>query len=94
MLADAKMKRFVTDFTGQWLRVREVGLMKANADLYPEYDAELEAAMRGETEYFIAEMFRHDLPLVNLIDSDWAMLNQRLAKHYGIEGVMGQSSVA
>ncbi len=89
MLADAKAKRFVTDFTGQWLRVREVGLMKANADLYPEYDADLEAAMRGETEHFIAEMFRHDLPLVNLIDSDWAMLNQRLAKHYGIEGVIG-----
>ncbi len=89
MLADAKAKRFVTDFTGQWLRVREVGLMKANADLYPEYDAELEAAMRAETEHFIAEMFRHDLPLVNLIDSDWAMLNQRLAKHYGIEGVIG-----
>ena len=89
MLADARSARFVNDFTGQWLRVREVGVMKANADLYPEYDAELEAAMRGETEHFIAEMFRRDLPLANLIDSDWAMLNQRLAKHYGIEGVVG-----
>jgi hypothetical protein len=77
------------DFTGQWLRVREVGVMKANADLYPEYDAELEAAMRGETEHFIAEMFQRDLPLAQLIDSDWTMLNQRLAKHYGIEGVSG-----
>jgi hypothetical protein len=89
MLADARAGRFLKDFTGQWLRVREVGLMKANADLYPEYDLELEAAMRGETEHFIAELFRHDLPLANLIDSDWAMLNQRLAKHYGIEGVAG-----
>jgi hypothetical protein len=89
MLADARSARFVNDFTGQWLRVREVGVMKANADLYPEYDAELEAAMRAETEQFIAEMFRRDLPLANLIDSDWAMLNQRLAKHYGIEGVVG-----
>ena len=89
MLADARSARFVNDFTGQWLRVREVGVMKANADLYPEYDAELEAAMRGETEHFISEMFRSDLPLANLIDSDWAMLNQRLAKHYGIEGVVG-----
>jgi hypothetical protein len=89
MLADPRSARFVKDFTGQWLRVREVGLMKANADLYPEYDAELEAAMRGETEHFISEMFRRDLPLANLIDSDWTMLNQRLAKHYGIEGVAG-----
>ena len=89
MLADPRTERFVKDFTGQWLRVREVGTMKANADLYPEYDAELEAAMRGETEHFIAEMFRRDLPLANLIDSDWTMLNERLAKHYRIDTVVG-----
>ena len=89
MMADARTARFLKDFTGQWLRVREVGAMKANADLYPEYDAELEAAMRGETEHFIAEMFQRDLPLSQLIDSDWTMLNQRLAKHYGIAGVPG-----
>jgi len=89
MMADARAKRFLTDFTGQWLRVREVGVMRANADLYPEYDLELEAAMRGETEHFIREMFERDLPLAQLIDCDWTMLNERLAKHYGIEGVRG-----
>jgi hypothetical protein len=89
LLADPRAGRFVRDFTGQWLRVREVGVMKANADLYPEYDNELEAAMRGETEHFIAEMFQRDLPLANLIDSDWTMLNERLAKHYRIDGVVG-----
>jgi hypothetical protein len=89
MLKDARTERFLKDFTGQWLRVREVGEMKASQELYPEYDLELEAAMRGETEHFIAEMFRRDLPLGNLIDSDWTMLNQRLARHYRIEGVTG-----
>jgi mono/diheme cytochrome c family protein len=89
MLADPRSGRFLKDFTGQWLRVREVGVMKPSADLYPEYDLELEAAMRGETEHFIAEMFRRDLPLTNLIDSDWTMLNERLARHYKIEGVAG-----
>jgi hypothetical protein len=89
MLADPRSARFLKDFTGQWLRVREVGVMKPSADLYPEYDLELEAAMRGETEHFIAEMFRRDLPLTNLIDSDWTMLNERLARHYKIEGVAG-----
>jgi hypothetical protein len=89
MLKDARTDRFLKDFTGQWLRVREVGVMKANADLYPEYDLELEAAIRGETEHFIAEMFGKDLPLGNLIDSDWTMLNERLAKHYRIGGVSG-----
>ena len=89
MIADARAERFLKDFTGQWLRVREVGVMRADATLYPEYDLELEVAMRGETEHFITEMFRRDLPLNQLIDSDWTMLNQRLAKHYGIPGVLG-----
>jgi hypothetical protein len=89
MMADARAERFLKDFTGQWLRVREVGVMRADATLYPEYDLELEAAMRGETEHFITEMFRHDLPLRHLIDSDWTMLNERLARHYGIPGVPG-----
>jgi len=89
MLADPRHQRFVKDFTGQWLRVREVGLMKASQELYPEYTPDLEAAMRGETEQFMAEMFREDLPLSNLIDSDWTMLNEPLAKLYGIEGVAG-----
>ena len=89
MMADARAERFLKDFTGQWLRVREVGVMRADATLYPEYDLELEAAMRGETEHFITEMFRRDLPLRQLIDSDWTMLNERLAKHYGIPGVLG-----
>jgi hypothetical protein len=89
MLADKRTERFLKDFTGQWLRVREVGAMKANAELYPEYDAELESAIRSETELFIGEMFQRDLPLSNLIDSDWTMLNERLAKHYRIDGVIG-----
>ncbi len=89
MIADARAERFLKDFTGQWLRVREVGVMRADATLYPEYDLELEAAIRGETEHFITEMFRRDLPLRQLIDSDWTMLNERLARHYGIPGVLG-----
>jgi hypothetical protein len=89
MMADVRAERFLKDFTGQWLRVREVGVMRADATLYPEYDLELEAAMRGETEHFITEMFRRDLPLRQLIDSDWTMLNERLARHYGIPGVLG-----
>jgi len=89
MLADPKSKRFIQDFTSQWLRTDEIGVMLPDENLYPEYDKELESAMVDETQGFMAEMFYQDLPLSNLIDSDWAILNERLAKHYGIEGVKG-----
>ncbi|MCY2976707.1 MAG: DUF1592 domain-containing protein [Planctomycetota bacterium] len=89
LLADAKSERFLKDFTGQWLQTAKVGEMPPDSDLYPEYDNELEQAMVKETELFIRELLVNDLSLANLIDSDWTMLNDRLARHYGIEGVEG-----
>lgn len=89
MLADPKSQRFLQDFVGQWLGIAKIGEMQPDQHLYPEYDADLERAMRGETEAFVRELLDRDLSLVNLIDSDWTMLNDRLARHYGIDGVEG-----
>ncbi len=89
MLADTRAERFLKDFTGQWLETTKVGEMQPDKSLYPEYDDELERAMVQETQLFIREMLTHDLSIANLLDSDWTMLNDRLARHYGIEGVNG-----
>jgi hypothetical protein len=45
--------------------------------------------MVEESEAYFAEMLRGDRSLLEFIDSDWAMLNRRLAEHYGIPGVEG-----
>ncbi|MCB1062276.1 MAG: DUF1592 domain-containing protein [Verrucomicrobiae bacterium] len=89
LLADDKAERFLADFVGQWLKVDLVGEMQPDSKLYPEYDPQLEMAMVEETRTFVREMLEKDEPLSNLIDSDWAMLNDRLAEHYGIPGVAG-----
>lgn len=89
LLADKKAERFLNDFVGQWLKIDLVGDMQPDRNLYPEYDPELERAMIAETRGFIRELLDSDLSTRNLIDSDWAMLNDRLARHYGIPGVVG-----
>ncbi|MCB1086347.1 MAG: DUF1592 domain-containing protein [Verrucomicrobiae bacterium] len=89
LLADEKSERFLSDFTGKWLKIERVGEMQPDSNLYPEYDAELERDMVGETRAFVREILRQNLSLTNLIDSDWAMLNDRMARHYGIPGVEG-----
>jgi hypothetical protein len=45
--------------------------------------------MVQETELFFGEVLRNDLSLLNFVASDFSMLNQRLARHYGIPGVAG-----
>ncbi|MCI0360990.1 MAG: DUF1588 domain-containing protein, partial [Planctomycetaceae bacterium] len=57
--------------------------------LYPEFDAMLREAMVRETELFFAEVLKHDLSVTNFVASDFSLLNERLAKHYGIQGIEG-----
>lgn len=89
MLRDPKAQRFVENFTGQWLSLRDIDFTTPDAQLYPEYEEYLGWSMVRETQLFFEELLHHDLSVHNFIDSDWTMLNNRLAKHYGIPGVEG-----
>lgn len=88
MLDDPKSEALVEGFAGQWLHVREFGNTMPAAE-YREYDTELEGSSRLETYAFFREIVAHNLPITNFLDSDFVMINERLARHYGIEGVEG-----
>jgi mono/diheme cytochrome c family protein len=88
MLADAKSAEFVRNFAGQWLSVRDYGSIKPAAE-YRDYDPALEEAARREPFAFFAEVLAHDLPITNFLDSNFLVVNERLARHYGIDDVQG-----
>lgn len=89
LLKSASMERFVTDFTDGWLNLREIEFTTPDKQLYPEYDELLLDSMLRETRGFITHLIENNLPAANVIHSDFAMLNARLARHYGIPGVSG-----
>jgi len=89
MLADPKATAFTENFVGQWLGLREIDATEPSHLLYPEYDHLLKVSMIRETEQFFEEILKNDLSLTNFVDSDFAMLNGRLARHYGIPGPDG-----
>src|SRR2546425_12451797 len=84
MLKDSKAAAFTENFVGQWLGLREIDATIPSHILYPEYDEMLKASMLKETYLFWDEVLNHDLSLTNFIHSDFAMLNGRLARHYGV----------
>ena len=84
MIADPKIGRFLESFPKQWLQLHRVGMFQPDPKLYPDYDPWLEECMVMETTAYFAEMFRNDLPLRAAVDSNWTMLNSRLAIHYGL----------
>jgi Protein of unknown function (DUF1592)/Protein of unknown function (DUF1588)/Protein of unknown function (DUF1585)/Protein of unknown function (DUF1587)/Protein of unknown function (DUF1595)/Planctomycete cytochrome C len=82
-------RRFIEDFTDAWLNLREIDFTNPDVQLYPEYDQYLRWSMLEETRAFFAELIETNQSVSHFVKSDFAMLNHRLAEHYGIEGVEG-----
>jgi len=90
MLRDKRARALVDNFVGQWLELRLFGGLAPDPDLFPNFDDELRAAMVDETKEYFAALIDEDGSVLELIDSDYTFLNERLAKHYGVETVQGE----
>jgi len=86
MLADPRASALVENFGGQWLRLRELSTLTPET---PAFNDNLRAAFIAETRLLLGSVIAEDQPLRTLLDADYTYLNERLAKHYGIEGVYG-----
>jgi hypothetical protein len=91
MLADPKGIGLVRNFTGQWLKVRDFSSVTTDRNQYKSYDDELRDSCRQEPLEFFQEVLQKDLSILNFVDSDFLVINGRLATHYGIEGVAGSA---
>ena len=89
MMRDEKSQAFVENFAGQWLQLRNVSLVRPDPETFPEFDEELRDAMVHESELFFDHIMREDRSILELLNTDYTFLNERLAKHYAIEGVEG-----
>jgi hypothetical protein len=86
MLEDPKADALASNFAAQWLTLRS---LEAATPDDPAFDGALRRAMHEETRLFFASILRENRPITTLLDADYTFLNDRLARHYGIEGVRG-----
>lgn len=87
LLKDDRSQRFVVDFTDAWLNLRDIEFTSPDQNLYPEFDSFLQHSMLDETRRFFRHLIDQNARIIELIKPNYAMLNNRLAVHYGIEGV-------
>jgi hypothetical protein len=83
-------KRFTVNLLDNWLKLRDIDFTQPDTKLYPEFEQYLQQSMLAESRAFFEELLAHDLPTRTILRSDFAMLNERLAEHYGIQGVVGE----
>ena len=89
MLGHPKGHRFTENFTGQWLDLRHINATIPDPRLYGDFDGVLLWSMPRESHLVFEEILKHDRSLLEFVDADWSMLNERLATHYGIPGLAG-----
>ena len=89
MLADGRSDRMVENIAGQWFQLRALATQSPVTSLYPDFDDNLRAALRTESELFIKSVVHEDRSIRELLDGNYTFLNERLAKHYGIPYVKG-----
>jgi hypothetical protein len=91
MLADPRAGTLVTDFASQWLQLRLVNAKAPDQRTFPTFDDNLRRDMLRETELFLRSVLLADGSVLDLLDADYTFLNERLAEHYGVEGVFGDA---
>lgn len=92
MIADPRADALFELFAGQWLGTQDVGgkIAPVGDQRQQGYSTELGYAMRDEPQHLLAYVFREDRSLLELIDADYVMINERLGDHYGIDAVDGE----
>jgi mono/diheme cytochrome c family protein len=89
MLADPKSSAMAENFAGQWLEIRNLDAIRPDPQKFPAWGPELRDAMKTETRMFFDTILRENRPISDFIDARYTFLNERLAGHYGIDGVEG-----
>ena len=89
MLKDPKSKALVENFAGQWLYLRNLPSLVPDAVEFPEFDENLRAAFRQESELYFESLLRDNRSALDLLGAGYTFLNERLAIHYGIDGIYG-----
>ena len=86
LLADPRADALVSNFAGQWLFLRELKNVRPDS---PDFDENLRRSFQKETELLFRTIVREDRPIIDLLDADFTFVDERLAKHYGMEGIRG-----
>ena len=89
MLADPRAHVLVDEFALRWLGVDDLGAVVPDRLLFPEFTDALREDFAEEIRLFLASVLLGDQNVRTLLTADYTYLNERLARHYGVPGVVG-----
>lgn len=89
MLADPRAEALGSRFAAQWLRLQDLYKVRPDPNFFPNFDETLADFMHRETEMFFNHLVQQDRDALELLNAKYTFVNERLANHYGMQGVAG-----
>ena len=89
MLRNPRARAFTENFAGQWLQLRLLPLADPDNERFPGFSEALREDMQRETESFFEYIVVQDRPVMDFLTADYTFVNERLARHYGMPGIVG-----
>jgi len=93
MLANPRSEALGSRFASLWLRLQDLDLVHPDSLRFPDFYQQLVSSMHRETELFFENLVREDRSALELLTADYSFVDERLARHYGISGVLGEQFV-
>ena len=89
MLGDRRAETLATNFASQWLRLTGLEKRAPESLLFPDFTRQLARSMQREIELLFYDVVREDRSVLDLVAAEDTFLNDTLARHYGVSGVIG-----
>ena len=89
MLKNPRSKEMVSNFSGQWLQLRDLNTITPDKKRFPVFSLNLASHMRTETEMLSDYILRENRSLLDFLDADYTFINERMAALYKIPNIKG-----
>ncbi|MDX1982509.1 MAG: DUF1592 domain-containing protein [Bryobacteraceae bacterium] len=86
MIADSRFPRFIQEFAAQWLSLDKFQVLEPDRSRFPKLSRDTRAHLREEPVQFLQYLVRNNLPVRNLIESDFVVANEVVANYYDFAG--------
>ena len=84
MISDPQFDQFIRPFTSQWLALEKFDVLEPDRQRFPQLTRDTRTQLRKEPEQFLKHLMRKNLPVQKLIESDFVLANEVVARYYDL----------
>jgi len=84
MIQDPRFGQFTHEFVSQWLKVDSLDTVETDRKRFPRLTRDIRTQLRREPVEFVKYLFRQNLPVRNLIQSELIVANEVVAGYYDL----------